>query len=116
MANRCSHQAELVALQISLLGAVQQNQQFVCILNLNNEEIDKAICHSLSFSQALILSRAYNHHVDWVNAVYNHCLLHGKTKYLKEFVSSNRLTTSVVRDCVRRYHHFFIVFYLMFKS
>lgn len=102
MANHASHQAELVALQLSLLYAVQENHQFACILNLNKDEVDKAICQFLNFPQALIVARAYNHHVDWANAVYNHCIHQGETKYLKEFVTSNRLTTSVINDCVRR--------------
>lgn len=103
LANHASHQAELVALQLSLLYAVQENHQFACILNLNKDEVDKAICQFLNFPQALIVARAYNHHVDWANAVYNHCIHQGETKYLKEFVTSNRLTTSVINDCVRRY-------------
>lgn len=102
LANHSSHQAELVALQISLLCATQQTHQFPCILNLNKEEVDKTICQFLSFPQALIVARAYNHHVDWANAVYNHCVNQGETKYLKEFVTSNRFTISIINDCVRR--------------
>ncbi|XP_001601258.1 spatacsin [Nasonia vitripennis] len=103
LANRCSHQAQLVALQISLSSAAGQNQQFPCILNLTSDEINKAISRHLNFSQALILARAYDHHVDWANAIYTHCLLNGETKYLKDFVISKRLTASVAIDCARRY-------------
>ena len=103
LANRCSHQAQLVALQISLLNSATQSQQFPCILNLSSEEINKAICRHLSFSQALILARAYDHHVDWASAIYSHCLLSGEAKYLKDFVTSKRLTATVAIDCAKRY-------------
>ncbi|XP_058809210.1 spatacsin [Phymastichus coffea] len=103
LANRCSHQAQLVALQISLLTSASQNQQFPSILNLNSDEINKAICRHLSFSQALILARAYDHHVDWASAIYSHCLLKGEAKYLKDFITSKRLTASVAIDCAKRY-------------
>lgn len=103
LANRCSHQAQLVALQISLLTSALQNQQFPSILNLNSDEVNKSICRHLNFSQALILARAYDHHVDWASAIYSHCLLNGETKYLKDFVTSKRLTASVAIDCAKRY-------------
>lgn len=103
MANRCSHQAQLVALQISLLNAASQNQQFPSILNLSNDEINRAISRYLNFSQALIVARAYDHHVDWASAIYCHCILNGEVKYFKDFITSKRLTTSVAIDCSRRY-------------
>ncbi|XP_024937810.1 spatacsin isoform X2 [Cephus cinctus] len=104
LAIRCSHQAQLVALQLSLFVTALPNQHVVCILNLNTDEIDKVICQSLSFSQALILERAYNHHADWAGAIYTHCIVNGETKYLKEFMMSNVAALTVaVRDCAKRY-------------
>nr|XP_012135131.1 PREDICTED: spatacsin isoform X2 [Megachile rotundata] len=102
-AGQCSDQEQLVALQLSLLNSVSYNQQVISILNLKSEDIDKVLCHILSFSQALIVIRAYNHHVDWVNLIYNHCILNGETKYLRDFIAVNKLTTNLVQDCTRRY-------------
>lgn len=103
LAYRSSHQAQLVALQVSLIGAVAQNQQVACILNLTSSEIDKIICQTLSFPQSLILVRAYNHHADWTSAIYAHCILNGESRYLKEFMTSHALSSTIVRDCVKRY-------------
>ncbi|XP_011684393.1 PREDICTED: spatacsin [Wasmannia auropunctata] len=103
LANRCSHQAQLVALQISLLNAVPQNQQAVCLLNLKSDELERILSHVLNFSQALIVIRAYNYHADWVNLIYHHCILKGEARYLKEFMTVNNLTPMIVQDCARRY-------------
>ncbi|CAL7936629.1 unnamed protein product [Xylocopa violacea] len=102
-ASLCSDQVQLVSLQLALLNTVSFNQQVICILNLKSEDIDKILCHNLSFSQALIVEHAYNHHVDWANLIYSHCILNGETKYLKDFTTVNKLTPTLVQDCVRRY-------------
>lgn len=103
LASQCSDQVQLVALQLSLFNTTSYNQQVICILNLKPEDIDKVLCHNLSFSQCFIIVHAYNHHVDWANLIYNHCILNGETKYLKDFITVNKLTPSLVEDCVRRY-------------
>ncbi|XP_011500198.1 PREDICTED: spatacsin [Ceratosolen solmsi marchali] len=103
LANRCSHQAQLVALQISLLNGSSANQQFPCLLNLSNDEVSRTITQHLSFSQTLVLARAYEHHIDWASAIYSHCLVNGDAKYLKEFVASKWFTPSVAIDCAKRY-------------
>ncbi|KAL7289760.1 hypothetical protein TKK_0016361 [Trichogramma kaykai] len=103
LANRCSHQAQLVALQISLCSRASVNATFPCLLNLQAEEINRAISRHLSFSQALIVARAYEHHVDWASAIYHHCLINGESKYLRDFITSKCLTASVAVDCARRY-------------
>ncbi|XP_036147229.1 spatacsin isoform X2 [Monomorium pharaonis] len=103
LASRSSHQAQLVALQISLLNAVPQNQQAVCLLNLKTDELERILSHILNFPQALIVIRAYNYHVDWVNLIYHHCILKGDTKYLQDFLTVNTLTPMIVQDCARRY-------------
>ncbi|KAG7198542.1 hypothetical protein KM043_005909 [Ampulex compressa] len=103
VANRCSDQARLVALQLSLLNSVPQNQQVHCILDLKSEELDKVLCYVLTFPQALIVMRAYNHHIDWANLVYAHCVLNGETKYFRDFTAVIKVTPSLVKDCARRY-------------
>ncbi|XP_017759699.1 PREDICTED: spatacsin [Eufriesea mexicana] len=103
LASQCSDQVQLVDLQLSLLNTVSYNQEAICILNLKPEDIDKVLCHNLSFSQAFIVVHAYNHHVDWANLIYNHCILNGETKYLKDFITVNKITPGLVQDCARRY-------------
>ncbi|EZA52114.1 Spatacsin [Ooceraea biroi] len=103
LASRCSHQAQLVALQIALLNAIPQDQQAVCVLNLKSDEIDRTLLLILNFPQALIVTRAYNYHADWANLIYHHCILKGETRYLKEFMTVNSLTPTIVQDCARRY-------------
>ncbi|XP_076280997.1 spatacsin [Lasioglossum baleicum] len=103
LANWCSNQAQLVGFQLSLFNTVSNNQEVICILNLKSEDIDRILCHTLNFSQALIVIHAYNFPVDWTNLIYNHCILNGETKYLKDFMTVEKLTTSLVQDCARRY-------------
>ncbi|XP_076375987.1 spatacsin isoform X2 [Megalopta genalis] len=103
IASWCSNQAQLVAFQLSLFNIVSNNQQVICILNLKSEDIDRILCHTLNFSQALIVINAYNFHVNWANLIYNHCILNGETKYLKDFIAVKKLTSSLVQDCARRY-------------
>lgn len=102
LASRCSHQAQLVALQISLLNSVPQNQQVVCLLNQKVDEIDKILTQILNFPQTLIVIRAYNYHVDWANLIYHHCVVKGEMKYLREFMTVNSLTPTIVQDCAHR--------------
>ncbi|KZC04326.1 PREDICTED: spatacsin [Dufourea novaeangliae] len=103
LASRCSDQAQLVAFQLSLFTIVFNNQQVICILNLKSEDVDRILCHTLSFSQALIVINAYNYHVDWANVIYNHCILNVNAKYLKDFIAVKKLTPNLVQDCARRY-------------
>ncbi|CAD6223033.1 GSCOCG00005360001-RA-CDS [Cotesia congregata] len=102
-ANKCSHQAQLVALQLSLLNGVGVNHQVNCLLNLSNEEINKALCQTLTFPQTLILVQAYNHNADWPSIIYHHIIINGEIKFLKDFLIYKRLTNGIVQDCVCKY-------------
>ncbi|XP_047365730.1 spatacsin isoform X2 [Vespa velutina] len=101
-ANKCCQQAQLAALQIALFGTTS-NQYTICILNLKSDQIDKILCETLNFQQALIVTGAYNHHPDWANIIYSHYILNGETKYLKDFSTVIKLSSNVVEDCARRY-------------
>ncbi|KAJ8669006.1 hypothetical protein QAD02_000265 [Eretmocerus hayati] len=104
LANRSSQQAQLIALQICLFQNTPiSGGQFPCLLQLSSEEVNRAISRHLSFPQALILARAYDHHVDWSSALYSHCLVGGNSRYLREFLASKKLTAALVADCARRY-------------
>ncbi|XP_076176182.1 spatacsin isoform X3 [Ptiloglossa arizonensis] len=103
LAGKCSDQARLVTLQLSLLNAVSNNQQVISILNLKSEDIDGMLCHILNFSQALVVAHAYNYHVDWANQIYYHYILNDNTKYLRDFIAMKKLTPGLVQDCAHRY-------------
>ncbi|KAK0162920.1 hypothetical protein PV327_006649 [Microctonus hyperodae] len=103
LANRCACQAQLVALQLSLLNNATQNHEIISLLNLTTEELNKAMCQSLSFSQTLILIQAYNHNTDWSNVLYHHVILNGEIRFLKDFLTCKRLTPAIVKDCACRY-------------
>ncbi|XP_078044398.1 LOW QUALITY PROTEIN: spatacsin [Augochlora pura] len=103
IASWCSNQAQLVAFQLSLFNIVSNNQQVICILNLKSDDIDRILCNTLNFSQALIVINAYNCHVNWANLIYSHCILNGETKYLKDFIAVKKLNSTLVQDCARRY-------------
>lgn len=102
LAGKCSDQARLVTLQLSLLNAVSNNQQVISILNLKSEDIDGMLCHILNFSQALVVAHAYNYHVDWANQIYYHYILNDNTKYLRDFIAMKKLTPGLVQDCAHR--------------
>ncbi|XP_008543727.1 spatacsin [Microplitis demolitor] len=102
-AHKCSHQAQLVALQLSLLNGVAVNQQVTCLLNLSNEEINKALCQTLTFPQTFILIQAYSHNADWPSIIYHHVITNGEIKFLKDFLTYKRLTNAIVQDCVCKY-------------
>lgn len=102
LANRCARQAQLVALQLSLLNGVSQNHEVTCLLNLTTEEINKVMCQALNFPQTLILVEAYNHNADWSSVLYHHVIVNGETKFLKEFLAYKRLSAAIVQDCACR--------------
>ncbi|XP_034936276.1 spatacsin [Chelonus insularis] len=103
MASRCSHQAQLIALQLSLLNSVSYNQEAICLLDLNDEEVARVMSQSLTFPQILILIEAYNHNADWSSLIYHHVILNGDIKFLKDFLANKRLTSAIVQDCVCKY-------------
>lgn len=102
LASRCSHQAQLAALQISLLVGAAQNHQVPCLFNLSPDEVNKTMCQDLTLPQSLILVQAYNHHGDWSIAIYSHVVINGEIRYLKEFLACNLLSSAIVHDCVCR--------------
>ncbi|KAJ9593528.1 hypothetical protein L9F63_014921, partial [Diploptera punctata] len=103
-----SYQAELVALQTSLLNVLSVGHQADCLLQLSSQEVSNIITCKLSFPQACIVARAYGHSVDWGEALYQHCIAEGDLSYLPDFVYNKPLTTSLVEDVARSF--FFFIF------
>ncbi|XP_069672308.1 spatacsin [Periplaneta americana] len=98
-----AHQAELVALQISLVNAVPEDQGADILLELTSSKVANMITNKLSFPQACILIRAYSHPVDWGAALYEHCIVQGDRKYLTDFMYNITLTPALVEDVAKRF-------------
>ncbi|XP_049816483.1 spatacsin [Schistocerca nitens] len=98
-----AHKAELVALQISLLNSVPAGQLVNLLINLTAMEVSDVIVNKLSFPQACILARAYNHPTDWGAVLYQHCIVNREATYFSEFTQSMTLTTAHVEDIARRF-------------
>ncbi|PSN58102.1 hypothetical protein C0J52_06504 [Blattella germanica] len=90
---QATSQAELVALQLSILNTVPAGQGVDSLLKLEREEVVNAIKHKL---------RAYNHNVDWGESLYQHCIVQGDVNYLPDFVYNKPLTSALVEDVATR--------------
>ncbi|XP_059487739.1 spatacsin [Neocloeon triangulifer] len=98
-------QAELIALQISLTIGVPNGQTLDCLLGQEQAQVSILITNRLSFPQAIIVAKAYNHPVDWGAALYHHCVLQNEQKYLTDFKQGMNLTPALVEDISRRFQH-----------
>ncbi|XP_063238820.1 spatacsin [Bacillus rossius redtenbacheri] len=98
-----AHRAELVALQLSLLGGVPPGQAATGVLGLAPDQVSRLVTHTLSFPQARIVARAYGHPVDWGAALFQQFVLHGRTDYLQDLSHAVRLGPALVDDVARRF-------------
>ncbi|XP_052128728.1 spatacsin [Frankliniella occidentalis] len=99
----CAHQAELMALQIYLLSSTSDGATLRVIM-LDSKSIAKLIVSTLSFNQALIVARAYNHRPDWAAALFYHCISPGLSaeEYFTTWSSCMELTPSIVQSIAYR--------------
>nr|CAD7261567.1 unnamed protein product [Timema shepardi] len=98
-----SHQAELVALQISLLNMLAADQTTTSLLQLDTQAITDIINTTLSFPQVCIVARAYSHPVDWGAVLYHRCVLQGDPTYLLDLNHCMPLTPVLVEEVARRF-------------
>ncbi|XP_072396296.1 spatacsin [Diabrotica undecimpunctata] len=96
-------QAELIALQISMLKGLQNNATALCLLNLTHHQIGPLITNNLSFDQTLILVQAYNYEPDWSSVLFAQCILKTDNNYLQSFMQHLSLTESLVNDISRKF-------------
>ncbi|KAJ8963130.1 hypothetical protein NQ318_018595 [Aromia moschata] len=96
-------QAELIALQISLLRGVPSNGTAVCLLNLNETQISSLVSGELTFNQSFILVQAYNFPLDWASLLFEHCILRNNFSYLNAFLKHLPLTDTMVHDISRKF-------------
>ncbi|CAG9858094.1 unnamed protein product [Phyllotreta striolata] len=96
-------QAELIALQISLLKNLPNNGTALCLLNLHQHQIVNVISNQLSFDQTLILIQSYNYHPDWSSVLFEQCIVKNNQQYLASFLRHRPLTESLVNDISRKF-------------
>ncbi|XP_064608291.1 spatacsin-like [Liolophura sinensis] len=96
-AQSCVKQARLVALQSHLLSSG------VHLINLSPTEASMFIRHHARFTEAYIVSDAYNRRTDWAAALCTNFLINGDMKYFTEFKNYVKLTPSLISETVERY-------------
>ncbi|KAJ8979349.1 hypothetical protein NQ317_016078 [Molorchus minor] len=96
-------QAELIALQISLLKGLPNNGTALCLLNLNETQISPLISSELSFDQSLTLVNAYNYTPDWASVLFEQCILRNNVAYVNSFLNHISLTDAIANDISRKF-------------
>ncbi|KAF2884766.1 hypothetical protein ILUMI_21411 [Ignelater luminosus] len=96
-------QAELLALQTSMLKGLASNSTAVCILNVSDAQIFSLISTELSFSQSLILVEACNYKADWATVLFEQFVINNHWNYLDGFLSSFPLTDTLINDISRKF-------------
>ncbi|KAJ8924490.1 hypothetical protein NQ315_007287 [Exocentrus adspersus] len=102
-AMKAAKQAELIALQMSLLKGLSSTGTAVCLLNLSQAQILALISKELSFDQSLILVQAYDYTPDWASVLYEQCILRNNTAYLHAFLKHHSMTDSLIQDISRKF-------------
>ncbi|XP_017775225.1 PREDICTED: spatacsin [Nicrophorus vespilloides] len=102
-AMNAARQAELIALQFSLLKNIANNGVTICLINLNTDQISSILLKTLSFPQALILSEAYNYQVDWAQVLFKQFIMRNQTNYLVNFVNVFNITEDLAFDISRKF-------------
>ncbi|KAG5898667.1 hypothetical protein JTB14_005426 [Gonioctena quinquepunctata] len=103
-AMNAAKQAELIALQMSLLKNLPSNKTAVCLLNLSSVQIANLISNELSFDQTLILIQAYNYQPDWSSVLFTQCITKNNLIYLQSYMKHRSLTeNNIVHDISRRF-------------
>ncbi|XP_026479630.1 spatacsin-like [Ctenocephalides felis] len=106
LAMKSAAKAELVACQIDLLNktpAASKGPSVICILQLKPEQIPYVVNNVLSFHQAIILQRAYDYTVNWVSALYEHCIINGDMQYLNSYNKYFKITENIASELAMRF-------------
>ncbi|XP_066152206.1 spatacsin isoform X2 [Euwallacea fornicatus] len=96
-------QAELLALQKSLLREVNINQTVPCLLNLTGPKIAKLMSKELNFHQSNILAQAYNFSPDWAQILYEQAILNTNITFFDQFVETLGITDEIIQDIARKF-------------
>ncbi|KAF5270792.1 hypothetical protein FQR65_LT05411 [Abscondita terminalis] len=102
-AMHAAKQAELLALQMSLLRGLPNNSTVTCILNLNQDQILSLICTSLSFAQTLILIDSISYKPDWSIVLLEQYIIRNRENYLEDFLASFPLTDPLLNDISKKF-------------
>ncbi|GAB1610156.1 spatacsin-like isoform X1 [Argonauta hians] len=96
-AEYCVRQADLLLLQLDLLPSG------IHVINLTPEEATNFIKEHPKFSEALVVSEAYNRNAVWCEALCNRIIIHGDFRYLQDLKAYIRLNPSLIIDTIERY-------------
>ncbi|KAK7011656.1 spatacsin [Biomphalaria glabrata] len=96
-AQHCVKLARLLSLQMQLLPSGMQ------VVELSKEQVAHFVNTHTRFIEAMVVSDAYDKHVDWSEAVYNNVVVNGDMRYLQEMKLHVHITASLVEDVLKRY-------------
>ncbi|CAE1307541.1 SPG11 [Acanthosepion pharaonis] len=96
-AEYCVRQARLVRLQLDLLSSG------IHVINLTPEDAVNFIIQHPKFSEALVVSEAYNKTAVWGEALCNRLIIHGDFRYLQDLKAYIRLNPALIIDTIDRY-------------
>ncbi|XP_021345955.1 spatacsin-like isoform X2 [Mizuhopecten yessoensis] len=96
-AQTCLRHARLVALQIQHLNPV------LPVIHLSPGGAEKLIASHPKFLEALIVSETYGKKGSWPNALCHNVLMGGEFRYLQDFKSRIKLTTSLVSETIEKF-------------
>lgn len=96
-AEYCVRQARLVKLQLDLLSSG------IHVINLTPEDAVNFIIQHPKFSEALVVSEAYNKTAVWGEALCNRLIIHGDFRYLQDLKAYIRLNPALIIDTIDRY-------------
>ncbi|KAK6624944.1 hypothetical protein RUM44_011808 [Polyplax serrata] len=94
---RMAHKAQIVSLQISLLGGpfilkIESRRELQCHLN-----------QTLSVAQAVLISRAFDYEPDWICALHERWVLKGDKTFYADLKSSSILCPQLIEGYFLRY-------------
>ncbi|KAF5297886.1 hypothetical protein FQA39_LY11871 [Lamprigera yunnana] len=102
-AMQAAKQAELLALQMSMLRGLPSNSTTKCILNTSEDQILSLICTSLSFPQSSILIDSNNYKPDWATILFEQYIIRDQTIYFENFLAVFPLTDIILNDIAKKF-------------
>ncbi|XP_050294548.1 spatacsin [Anthonomus grandis grandis] len=96
-------QAELIALQKSLIRQVAPNDTVPCLFYLSHAAVTKLMSNKLSFHESYILSQAYNLQPDWPQILYDQTITNNNISYFEEYAEFLGINDEIVKDMARKF-------------
>ncbi|XP_030752680.1 LOW QUALITY PROTEIN: spatacsin [Sitophilus oryzae] len=96
-------QAELIALQKSLLNPLNPNEQAICLFDLNTAQIASLISTKFNFYQSNIITEAYNYIPDWPTVIFEQTIKENRLDYFDAFMENIGINEQFVQEVSRKY-------------